>query len=308
MEKFVGMMAVGVLRHMRRRLRLRADPMNARCWEPVARMRSPLTHVLAVQTTERIPICGYAEVARMAQSGLPDVTYSFTPSVSGDYVITMPNFADGSPSLVSLHTDCADTAASCLGGQDFYGNPDGSLVVNLDADIPVFIVVDSFSSAELGAYSLKVDLIGNSCENPILVDAGNLPYSYVGDNTGFGDSSEQCRPLRGVLPGCCVQLHTCHFRGVYLNQALTAVSKLFSVFTTCGDAENSCVGRGYLGLPPDEFTVAMDAEPPISSRLTAMAPVWEPSSFGGAPCVPQCTGLECGDDGCGGYGTCAKVR
>ena len=168
-------------------------------------------------------------------------------------------------SLVSLHTDCADTAASCLGGQDFYGNPDGSLVVNLDADIPVFIVVDSFSSAELGAYSLKVDLIGNSCENPILVDAGNLPYSYVGDNTGFGDSSEQCSTsTSGSTYPDVVFSFTPVISGAYTlsNPSFNSgvEPSLFSVFTTCGDAENSCVEAVDIwGSTPDEFTVAMDA-------------------------------------------------
>jgi hypothetical protein len=94
-----------------------------------------------------------------------DVAYAFTPTVTGDYAITMPGFANGNPSIAYVVADCADTGGSCVGYYDFFGSSDAApeaLVVTLTSGIPYFIIVDSFTTAEEGPFTVALDL-ANVC-------------------------------------------------------------------------------------------------------------------------------------------------
>ncbi|MFT5433350.1 MAG: hypothetical protein ACI9OJ_004056 [Myxococcota bacterium] len=90
-------------------------------------------------------------------TGLPDAVYEFTATSSGTFRIANPSFEDGEgPSLYSIHESCDDIGNTCVAGDDFFGNPNAFIDVNITADTSYVIVVDSYDGSEVGSYELTV--------------------------------------------------------------------------------------------------------------------------------------------------------
>jgi hypothetical protein len=85
-----------------------------------------------------------------------DLVYSFTPTVTGSYTITLGGF----DATLYVVTDCANiTSTTCLGGVDDCGTTcDEELTLTLTAGTPYYIVVDGWSDTSnvSGPYQLDI--------------------------------------------------------------------------------------------------------------------------------------------------------
>ncbi|MFT7624909.1 MAG: hypothetical protein ACI9WU_004100, partial [Myxococcota bacterium] len=85
----------------------------------------------------------------------PEMVFVLTPAAPGTYnVLLDPSF----DSLLYAVTDCADMPTTCLEADDAIGSSDESLTLTLEANIPVFIIVDGYSNSSSlqGTFSLSV--------------------------------------------------------------------------------------------------------------------------------------------------------
>lgn len=116
-------------------------------------------------------------------------------AAAGD-VITLSLDADFDASLYVV-TDCSDLT-TCVDGSDS-GNPEELTIVS--TGVPLFIVVDAFSSTGSGQYDLSVSVETPSCTpgEKVCVDANTLAVcnaSGIYENTAcyFGCSVDACNP------------------------------------------------------------------------------------------------------------------
>ncbi|MFT7622462.1 MAG: hypothetical protein ACI9WU_001635, partial [Myxococcota bacterium] len=87
----------------------------------------------------------------------PDVVYSFTPALPGEYLVSLVDYQSGQgPSLVWVTTDCENNLNGCTGAHDFLVEPEG-FEVSLAAGLDYRVVVDSFSPGETGWFTLLVE-------------------------------------------------------------------------------------------------------------------------------------------------------
>ncbi len=177
-----------------------------------------------------------------------DNAYAFTPTVTGSYTISLTN-ADGFDSNLYVVTDCSDIGASCLGADDqICSDCTETVVLDLTAGETYFIIVDGYSnnSNVAGAYTLTVDLTGDTCALPFAVDA--LPFDATGDTTGFSNAL--------ASPGSCpgdggwgqaapdhVYAYTPDADGtIDVSVTGTDFDTTLYVFSDCDDVENTCLG------------------------------------------------------------------
>jgi len=89
--------------------------------------------------------------------GAPDVVYAFTPSASGDYLVSVPTALDNDPSLLSVFAGslggaCAET---CLAAADLYEIESGALTVTLAAGSTYYLMLDGFLGG--GDFTLRIE-------------------------------------------------------------------------------------------------------------------------------------------------------
>ena len=105
------------------------------------------------------------------QSGsAPEKVYTFTPTdstaTSGDINITLSSAADLG---VFARSDCLDSSTELACGDAAFGGTDESLrIANVTVGTPLTIVVDGFSAAEMGAFTLNIDFVPAICGDGIL--------------------------------------------------------------------------------------------------------------------------------------------
>ncbi|MFT7622096.1 MAG: hypothetical protein ACI9WU_001263, partial [Myxococcota bacterium] len=155
---------------------------------------------------------------------------------------------------------------------------------------------------------------GDTCIVPF--DVGALPFSDNGDSTTFAGDY-------GYGPGVCpgetgsggagsndtVYGFTPTATANYTIELVGFDAALY-VVTDCGDIDNTCVAGEENTISAPE---SMDIELTAGTTYFIIVDGYGNSSNQSgaytltvdASCVPSCTGLECGDDGCGGScGTC----
>jgi len=251
-------------------------------------------------------------------NGAPDTAYSFTPTVDGTYDITLTGA--GFDSTLYVVTDCTDIANTCLGAdEDICSSCTESLSLDLTAGTTYFIIVDGFSNTSAtndGAYTLTVDLKGDTCADPFVV--GAVPFSGTGDTTGFandyGYSTGQCAGESTWGNGAPEQVWSftpaadgtfdIELTGSGFDSNLYVVTDCADIATTCLGADedicSSCTESLSLDLTAGTtYYIIVDgfSNSSITNDGAYTLTVTD------AACVPACTGKICGDDGCGG--TCA---
>ncbi len=214
---------------------------------------------------------------------------------SGDYTLTI-----GAPCL----PDC--TGKAC--GPDGCGGSCGACTGGDVCDDTQGLCVDPST------------LPGEDCTNPVLVNPANLPFVYLEDTTGSTDAAEHSG---GACPGengghgsgagdQAFELSPT-VAGVY-EISLTTYGWDGVVYITsdCADIDNNCIysddDQGTSGT--ETMFVTLDATATYYIFVDGYENSGEEGPyqlFVGQPCVPNCTGLDCGSDGCGGScGTCAS--
>ncbi len=127
--------------------------------------------------------------------GSMDAVYTFTPTVSGGYNVDLTSTFDAALYIV---TDCADIENTCVQAEEsaFSGGTE-NMVVQLDAGVTYFIVVDGYSgsSDKSGPYTLTVDLCVPSCT--------------AADGTAINCGDDQC----GSVCGTCAETEICNTSG-----------------------------------------------------------------------------------------------
>ncbi len=155
-------------------------------------------------------------------------------------------------------------------------------------------------------------VVGEDCTNPVVVDTANLPFVYLEDTTGSTDSASHGG---GVCPG----ENSPHGSGAgdhafELSPAATGVYEISLtsygwdavayVVTDCADIDNTCVySDDDVEYGTETMFLTLDATETYYIIVDGFEASGEEGAyqlFVGQPCIPQCAGLECGDDGCGG--------
>jgi len=160
---------------------------------------------------------------------------------------------------------------------------------------------------------------GEDCSNPVVVDPGNLPFVYLEDTTGSTDTANHSA---GVCPG----ENGSHGTGAgdhtfELSPTVTGDYELrlttygwngaLYVVTDCADIDGSCVysQEDVGGSGTETMSLTLDDSSTYYIIVDGAGFSGDEGAyqlFVGQPCVPQCAGLQCGDNGCGGScGTCA---
>lgn len=160
---------------------------------------------------------------------------------------------------------------------------------------------------------------GEDCSNPVLVDPANLPFVYLEDTTGSTDTASHSGgvcPGEGGSHGTGAGDHAFELSptvaGVY-EISLTPYGWDGAVYvvTDCADIDGSCVysqeDAGGSGV--ETMQITLDA----TQTYYIIVDGWGNSGaegpyqlYVGQPCIPQCAGLQCGADGCGG--TCGACQ
>ena len=222
------------------------------------------------------------------------------------YIIVDGGFA-GISGVYTLTID-APCVADCTGkqcGPDGCGNSCGACTGGDVCDDTQGLCLD------------PTQVPGEDCSNPVLIPPTNLPFVHLEDTTGSTDSASHSG---GVCPG------ENNAQGVgagdhtfELSPAVTGVYEISLttygwdgvayVVTDCADIDNTCLfSDDDVGVGTETMFLTLDA----TGTYYIIVDGWENSAAEGAyqlyvgqPCVPQCTGLDCGSDGCGGScGTC----
>jgi len=134
----------------------------------------------------------------------PDEVYTFTPTVGGEYAISQPGYVNGSgPPLFYVTTDCEDILNTCVGGVDLSDSdvPEQQFGVELTAGTTYYIIVDSFDAADVGEYTLRVELANiNECTDGTHNCDGNATCTDTENgydctcNPGFSGDGFACAP------------------------------------------------------------------------------------------------------------------
>ena len=153
-------------------------------------------------------------------------------------------------------------------------------------------------------------LTGDVCEGPAV--AAGLG-TIQGDTLGMGDQygAEGCASAEAG-PGSpdVVVAFTPSTTGLH-SLTLTGAPTLLSIATDCGDlAGSGCFGGRDYAAQPGPWTVELSAGVLYLLIVDGAAGAGAGSHAGPFEltlCMPQCDGLSCGDDGCGGScGQCAS--
>jgi hypothetical protein len=162
-------------------------------------------------------------------------------------------------------------------------------------------------------------VVGESCQNPHVVDPAALPYVNVDDTTGSVDAYSHGQadcPGETMAHGVNSGDHAYEFTPTttaYYDITLDAQGwdVMFYVVTDCADVPSTCV------YSEDEAWAFESTSVLMESGTTYYLIVDGFSDGGGEEglyqitvgqpgCQPSCGGKACGDDGCGGVcGTCA---
>jgi hypothetical protein len=116
----------------------------------------------------------------------PDVVYTYTPTQTGDFHISLCGSSYDTRIFVYEGT-CSGEPIAC-NDDDPNCWPSSSIpAVQMVAGTHYYIVVDGYGDGAFGDYSFSFDAVaaGNVCEDPVVVSS--LPYSVVNASTcGFG--------------------------------------------------------------------------------------------------------------------------
>ena len=230
--------------------------------------------------------------------GAPDQVWSFTPTVSGPYLLSAEgNFG----ATIYVVSDCADIDASCITGDE---EPTGPVAVELDAVAgeTYFVIIDGYGAEAGGAYAISVasacgcdgkscgdDGCGGSCGSCAVGEGcteagacvalsgetcaeaptvGALPFTITGDTTGAADDYNyglgQC-PSDEAPAGFGAPDRVWSFTPGATSQYTIAVSGGFAsavyVVTDCANAGGTCQAGAVdiTGAGASEVTVLLSA-------------------------------------------------
>jgi hypothetical protein len=135
-----------------------------------------------------------------------DVTYTFTPAVSGVYSLGVtPGNNTFDPSLYVV-TDCSNPAGTCVAGSNENSVGKGEvLTLNLNAGTQYFIIVDSPIAGGSGPFHFSLRQGGptnDTCATPTVIDPARLPFLVSGTTVGANnDLNPQTPCLRSNQSG-----------------------------------------------------------------------------------------------------------
>ncbi len=161
---------------------------------------------------------------------------------------------------------------------------------------------------------------GNTCNNPFVV--ASTPYSNTGDTTGLTNDISGCN--LGAAGNDAFYSLTPTVTGIYTVGIPTAsFDSALYVMSDCTDPNACTHSQDGLGSGGEELTLSLTAGTTYTIIVDGFSNL---SNTAGTytftvsdPCVPNCQGLVCGSDGCGGScgdcppgencqsGTCAAV-
>ena len=169
---------------------------------------------------------------------------------------------------------------------------------------PGFLCDDTFVCFDTTAID------GNTCENPFVVDA--LPYEATGDTTtatnNFFFEADQCSGVSGARGGASndhVYKFTTEVDGIYAAHLVADFDSTLYVLTDChSTADESCLSADDLSTGAEE---TVGGPLPAGTTVYVVVDGWHnTSNLSGtytivfdAPCIQDCDGKTCGDDGCG---------
>jgi hypothetical protein len=158
---------------------------------------------------------------------------------------------------------------------------------------------------------------GEDCTNPVVVDTANLPFVHLEDTTGSTDTADHSGGVcpgengpQGVGAGDHAFELSPAVDGVYeISLTTYGWDGVVYVVTDCADIDNTCVfSDDDVDIGTETMHLTLDATETYYIIVDGFENSGEEGSYQlyvGQPCIPQCAGLECGDDGCGGVcGTC----
>jgi hypothetical protein len=148
---------------------------------------------------------------------------------------------------------------------------------------------------------------GNTCINPLVVDAAALPYKATGD-TSDGPTTDNYTGLYAFCPGLYEDTgkgaadHAYSFTpkssGAYTVSVESTHDAAVYVPTSCGDIGNTCV-LGHNGTEADTLLLQGEAGTTYFVIVDGHAGASGPYTLNVAVCAPACDGKSCGPDGCG---------
>jgi len=125
-----------------------------------------------------------------------DVVYSFTPSASGPYTMSLGGAGEtGFSTSLYVATDCEGLEATCLGAADVAGVGGESVTVQLNAGQSVFIVVDGGGQTS-GPFTLHVAACVPQCDGKVCGD------DSCGGTCGACGGNDYCFDGTCKAPGC----------------------------------------------------------------------------------------------------------
>lgn len=144
-----------------------------------------------ISSTNVTGICG----ASQYYNG-EDVSYSFTPTISGNVNITLTS--TGSYTSLNVHEGCPTLGGICVGSaQSSTGNK--SLTVCVTAGITYYVIVDSWPSPDCNPYSISITApsgTGGAAANDLPCNAEplSLGIQASGNNACAGSANEPAKP------------------------------------------------------------------------------------------------------------------
>jgi hypothetical protein len=189
-----------------------------------------------------------------AGSGAPDQVYSFTPTVTGKYLIQLTG-ADGFDTTLYVATDCSNINTTCVAGDDDICDPcTESVTINATAGTTYYVIVDGWQTtppATGGAYTLTVDAIpaptNDLCANATPITVPSFQY---GDTSGatadYGFGANACDGVSGATGAGTKDLvysFTPTVSGTYVaNVTTTNWDAAVYVATDCSMIDATCLG------------------------------------------------------------------
>jgi hypothetical protein len=332
------------------------------CEQPLVIGDLPFTatgNTLTLNADYNISSGGCPGVPTSTGQGASDVVYAFTPTVEGNYSITVPTIFDV---VVYIVTDCSAMVDTCVAfSDDAAPNTAETFVTYLAANQTYYIIVDgnSWNTNLGGDFTFKIteytpdngctpicaglpcgddgcggfcgiceagtfcennlcvgSPLGDSCESAFNVNA--LPFYASNDTTGaqadYSFSSGACPGKQGGwgLKGSDeVYAFTPVDTGIYHIDVTAQYDAMVYVVTDCMDIDSSCVvASDNPGTSSESIVMQLDKD----TQYFIIIDYWSNSVDGTGEyaitisqnCSSDCTGLECGNDGCGGTcGSCS---
>jgi hypothetical protein len=255
-------------------------PLNDKCGSPsvitsVPFKTSSTTEGLADDYSVSSEACG-ENLSWAAGSDNPDAVYSFKPSETGIYHIALEAVGDWD-SVLYILTDCSNPENSCIDGKDSISVQE-YVYANLDSSKTYFIVVDGYK--DKGLFNLSVEKCTPQCSGKTCGSDGC--GSTCGECTGTGEycfmgqcTTKGCGQIS--YEGCCEDSTVVWCSGDKLQYIYCGYYS--EPLNTCGwDTESGLYDCGGTGEDPS-------LKYPKKCDFT---------------CTPDCSGKECGSDGCGG--------